>query len=71
MTHALHTDAFRDYERTTDAQRAEPWQLDVLRAWPWPAEARPTVETYLEMRAALDTADSPDKSGERPRPGRL
>lgn len=60
-------DPYSDYVRSTDAELAEPWQLEFMRSFPWPAEVEPTVETYRRMRAALATIRSVPRTGERPK----
>jgi hypothetical protein len=46
--------AFDAYLGSVDAQSADAWQIDTLAAARFPGH-RPTVETYVALRAALET----------------
>lgn len=48
--------AFAQYLTGPDAQNAPDWQLDALACLRWPANARVTPGTYVDMRAALETS---------------
>lgn len=53
------TEGFRQYLTTASASSAEPWQLDVLAAAPWPSWVQPTAATFEALQRALELASPP------------